>query len=126
VLTIPKEVKQTLKDTALPIPKKMIKKAYIFGSSIQGIEYNDIDIAFMVDPLSPIFQNQLTIFQLDVDNVQYHILPDYPWFKQRLDSSSVNMVLKKKYLSDKLYKNSILHQLGFRGFIHTFSKKGTK
>lgn len=122
MLKIPKEVEKELRTTDMPIPKKMIRKAYIFGSSIQGIPYNDIDIAFMVDPLSPVFQNQLVILQLKIGNVEYHILPDYPWFKKRLNESSVNIRIKKKYLSDKLSKNSILHELGFRGFIYSFNK----
>lgn len=126
MLKIPSEVKKTLRATDMPIPKKMIRKAFIFGSSIQGIPYNDIDVAFMVDPMSPIFQDQLVIMQIDIGQVQYHVIPDYPWFTKRLNESSVNIRLKKKYLSNKLAKNSLLHQLGFRGFIYTFNKKGKK
>ena len=120
-MKIPKEVKEELKKTDMPIPKKMIKRAYIFGSSIQGIDYSDIDIAFTVDPMSPIFQEQLIILQMKIGNVEYHILPDYPWFKKRLDESSVNMKISKNKFSDKLSKSSLLHELGFRGFIYKFS-----
>ena len=122
MLKIPSEVKKELKATDMPIPKKMIRKAYVFGSSIQGIPYNDIDVAFIVDPMSPIFQNQLVIQQIKFGNVEYHILPDYPWFKKRLDESSVNKRISKRHFSNKLSKNSLLHELGFRGFIYSFSK----
>lgn len=120
-MKIPAEVKQELKSTNMPIPKNMIRQAYIFGSSIQGLEYNDIDIAFMVDPMSPIFQDKLIILQMKIGNVEYHVLPDYPWFKKRLNESSVNMKIRKKCFSDKLSKSSLLHELGFRGFIYKFA-----
>lgn len=126
MLKVPKAVKKELKATEMPIPKKMIRKAYIFGSSIQGIPYNDIDVAFMVDPQSAIFDDQLVIQQMDIGKVQYHILPDYPWFTNRLDNSSVKKRVPKRYFSDRLVKNSILHQLGFRGFIYKFASQGKK
>lgn len=94
-------VKDSLRSSSLPIPKKIIHKVYIFGSSIKKTEYNDIDIALMIDPMSPVFDDSLSILQVDIGKVQYHLLPDYPWFKKRLDESSDNIRLSKKYLPNR-------------------------
>ena len=53
-----------------------IKDTRVFGSSVKGGKYNDIDVALFLDENHPSFKKIDRIYNKKVGNIEYHVLPD--------------------------------------------------
>lgn len=53
-----------------------IKKAEVFGSSVKGGKYNDVDVAVFLDENHPTLLKIGSEYNRKVGNIEYHVLPD--------------------------------------------------
>ena len=53
-----------------------IRDAWVFGSSVKGIPYNDVDVALFLNPQDPTFKTIARIYNRKVGLIEYHVFPD--------------------------------------------------
>jgi len=53
-----------------------IKRAKVFGSSVKGGKYNDVDVVLFLDENHPSFKKIGSEYNKKVGNIEYHVLPE--------------------------------------------------
>lgn len=82
-------IKELAKGATLPqgVTAGDVEASYLFGSSIKGGTYNDVDVALFVDEQHPLLKYVAPIVSQKVNNIEYHVLPSVPWAWRQFVSS---------------------------------------
>lgn len=75
-------------DEALPknISVDDIKDAQVFGSSVKGEKYNDIDVALFIDENHATLKKIGSEYNKKVGNIEYHVLPNNEYGRDIFDA----------------------------------------